>query len=80
MTTKTIKAHILGYPRVGAKRELKFALESFWRRETSSEDLQKTAKILRATHWKKQQDADLAFVTTNDFSLYDHMLDHTVFF
>ncbi|HSI24188.1 MAG TPA: 5-methyltetrahydropteroyltriglutamate--homocysteine S-methyltransferase [Methylotenera sp.] len=80
MTTKTIKAHILGYPRVGAKRELKFALESFWRREISSEDLQKTAKTLRATHWKKQQDADLAFVTTNDFSLYDHVLDHTVLF
>lgn len=80
MTTKTIKAHILGYPRVGAKRELKFALESFWRRESSSEDLQTTAKTLRTTHWKKQQDADLAFVTTNDFSLYDHVLDHTVLF
>lgn len=80
MTTKTVKAHILGYPRVGAKRELKFALESFWRRESSSEDLQNTAKNLRATHWQKQQNADLAFVTSNDFSLYDHVLDHTVLF
>ncbi len=80
MTTKTIKAHILGYPRVGAKRELKFALESFWRKESSSDDLQKTATSLRARHWKKQQDADLAFVTSNDFSLYDHVLDHTMLF
>ena len=80
MTTKTVKAHILGYPRVGAKRELKFALESFWRRETSSEDLQNTARNLRAIHWQKQQEADLAFVTSNDFSQYDHVLDHTVLF
>ena len=74
------KAHLLGYPRVGAKRELKFALESFWRKESSSEDLQKTAKTLRATHWQKQQDAGLSFITSNDFSLYDHVLDHTVLF
>ena len=80
MTTKTIKAHILGYPRVGEKRELKFALESFWRKETTSGDLQKTAAELRQTHWQKQQDADLAFITSNDFSLYDHVLDHTVLF
>ncbi len=80
MTTKNIKAHVLGYPRVGAKRELKFALESFWRKETTSEHLQQTAAELRKTHWQKQQDADLAFITSNDFSLYDHVLDHTVLF
>ena len=80
MTTKTIKAHILGYPRMGEKRELKFALESFWRKETTSGDLQKSAADLRQTHWQKQQDADLAFITSNDFSLYDHVLDHTVLF
>ena len=50
MALNKVKAHILGYPRVGAKRELKFALESFWRRETSSTDLQNTAKILREHH------------------------------
>ncbi|MEO6117589.1 MAG: 5-methyltetrahydropteroyltriglutamate--homocysteine S-methyltransferase, partial [Methylotenera sp.] len=80
MALNTVKAHILGYPRVGAKRELKFALESFWRRETSSADLQNTAKTLREQHWKKQQEAGLAYITTNDFSLYDHVLDHTVLF
>src|SRR5688572_23490193 len=74
------KAHILGYPRIGAKRELKFALESFWRKESTSERLQKTAESLRVCHWQKQLDSGLAFVTTNDFSLYDHVLDHTVLF
>ncbi len=80
MTKNNIKAHILGYPRVGAKRELKFALESFWRKEVSSDDLQNTAKNLRAEHWQKQQEAGLAFITSNDFSLYDHVLDHSVLF
>jgi len=80
MTKNNIKAHILGYPRVGAKRELKFALESFWRKEVSSDDLQNTAKNLRTEHWQKQQEAGLAFITSNDFSLYDHVLDHSVLF
>ncbi len=74
------KAHLLGYPRIGEKRELKFALESFWRKESSSADLQEVAKSLRVNHWQKQQDAGLAFITSNDFSLYDHVLDHTVLF
>lgn len=75
-----VKAHILGYPRMGDKRELKFALEAFWRKETTSDALQETAKTLRSTHWQKQKDAGLAFITTNDFSLYDHVLDHAVLF
>ena len=73
-------AHILGYPHVGEKRELKFALESFWRGEAPAEALQTTAKHLRTAHWKKQQAAGLPFVTSNDFSLYDHVLDHAVLF
>jgi len=73
-------AHILGYPRVGEKRELKFALESYWRNETTAEALQGVAEQLRAKHWKKQQAAGLPFVTSNDFSLYDHVLDHAVLF
>jgi len=80
MTQHTIKTHILGYPRVGEKRELKFAQESFWRGESSPDYLQKKAKTLRAEHWKKQQAAGLSFITSNDFSLYDHVLDHTVLF
>jgi 5-methyltetrahydropteroyltriglutamate--homocysteine methyltransferase len=80
MTQHTIKAHILGYPRMGEKRELKFAQESFWRGESRPDDLQKAAKTLRAAHWKKQKSAGLSFITSNDFSLYDHVLDHTVLF
>ena len=80
MAQQPIKSHILGYPRVGEKRELKFAQESFWRGESSPDYLQQTAKTLRAEHWKKQQAAGLSFVTSNDFSLYDHVLDHTVLF
>ena len=73
-------AHILGYPRMGEKRELKAALESFWRAETAADDLQKTASQLRANHWQKQQDTGLTFITSHDFSLYDHVLDHAVLF
>lgn len=74
------QAHILGYPRMGEKRELKFALESFWRGESTADDLQKAAAQLRINHWQKQQEAGLTFITSNDFSLYDHVLDHAVLF
>lgn len=80
MAQQAIKSHVLGYPRIGEKRELKFAQESFWRGESSPDYLQQTAKTLRAEHWEKQQSAGLSFVTSNDFSLYDHVLDHTVLF
>jgi 5-methyltetrahydropteroyltriglutamate--homocysteine methyltransferase len=73
-------AHILGYPRIGAKRSLKFALESFWKGELSTEALQAVGQALRMEHWQKQQQAGLGFVTAGDFSLYDHVLDHTVLF
>ncbi len=73
-------AHILGYPRMGEKRELKFALESYWRGESTAEALQTVAQQLRKAHWKIQQTAGLSFVTSNDFSLYDHVLDHAVLF
>ena len=73
-------AHILGYPRIGAKRNLKFALESFWKGELSADALQGVAQALRADHWQKQQQAGLGFITAGDFSLYDHVLDHSVLF
>jgi 5-methyltetrahydropteroyltriglutamate--homocysteine methyltransferase len=80
-----IKAHILGYPRVGANRELKVALEAFWKSAPGEEArheaaLEQTARQLRETHWQKQIDAGLAFISVNDFSCYDHVLDHTVLF
>lgn len=65
--------HNLGFPRIGARRELKFALESFWRGESGRQDLETLAAELRARHW--QQQADLDLVPVGDFSFYDQVLD-----
>lgn len=73
-------AHILGYPRIGEKRELKFAQELFWKGDLTAEGLQAVGQSLRKDHWQKQQKAGLAFVTVGDFSFYDHVLDHSVLF
>ncbi|NOT66957.1 MAG: 5-methyltetrahydropteroyltriglutamate--homocysteine S-methyltransferase [Methylophilaceae bacterium] len=72
--------HILGYPRIGARRGLKFALESFWKGELAVEGLQAIAQALRSENWQKQQQAELSFITAGDFSFYDHVLDHSVLF
>ena len=71
MTTVTT----LGFPRIGAKRELKRALEAYWRGETDADALQQAARGLRETHWTLQRDAGATQVPCNDFSLYDHVLD-----
>ncbi|MCC7119093.1 MAG: 5-methyltetrahydropteroyltriglutamate--homocysteine S-methyltransferase [Anaerolineales bacterium] len=68
----------LGYPRLGAKRELKWALESYWAGKTKAADLLQTAKALRLEHWKLQQTAGIDVIPSNDFSLYDHVLDTTM--
>ncbi len=67
-------AHILGFPRIGKQRELKFALESFWRGETDQAALQDTGRTLRTRHWAVQSQAGLDFVTVGDFAWYDHVL------
>ncbi|MGD9888605.1 MAG: 5-methyltetrahydropteroyltriglutamate--homocysteine S-methyltransferase [Halothiobacillaceae bacterium] len=68
--------HTLGFPRIGAQRELKFALEAFWRGETEANALENTARELRARHWQIQRDAGLDCVTAGDFAFYDHVLNH----
>lgn len=70
----------LGFPRIGARRELKHALESHWRGETDAAQLQQTARDLRARHWTLQRDAGVDVPPSNDFSLYDHVLDTAVLF
>jgi len=65
----------LGFPRIGARRELKRALEACWRGESDADALQQVARTLRATHWKLQRDAGATQVPCNDFTLYDHVLD-----
>ncbi|MFM7621867.1 MAG: 5-methyltetrahydropteroyltriglutamate--homocysteine S-methyltransferase, partial [Alphaproteobacteria bacterium] len=67
----------LGFPRVGVHRELKFALESFWKKTSSLQDLLGVAKDLRVRHWTLQRDRGMDIVPSNDFSLYDHILDTT---
>jgi 5-methyltetrahydropteroyltriglutamate--homocysteine methyltransferase len=67
--------HILGYPRIGAQRELKFALEACWRGEADTAWLETAAAELRAAHWQKQRAAGLGYTTAGDFSFYDQMLD-----
>ncbi len=73
-----MKAHILGYPRIGAQRELKFASEQFWKGEATLAELQQVAKHLRGQHWLAQKSAGLDYVSVGDFSLYDQVLDHAV--
>jgi 5-methyltetrahydropteroyltriglutamate--homocysteine methyltransferase len=70
--------HTLGYPRIGAKRELKRMLEAFWAGRASEEELHQTAKALRARHWEAQREAGIALIASNDFSFYDQVLDHSV--
>ncbi len=70
----------LGFPRIGARRELKHALESYWRGETDAAQLQATAAELRARHWRLQRDAGVDVPPSNDFSLYDQVLDTAVLF
>ncbi|MFC0172680.1 5-methyltetrahydropteroyltriglutamate--homocysteine S-methyltransferase [Vibrio comitans] len=66
--------HILGYPRVGEKRELKFALEQYWNGESDVKALQEVASGIRKNNWALQQDNQLSFATAGDFAWYDHVL------
>jgi len=65
----------LGFPRIGARRELKTALESFWSGTIGEPALNDTAQDLRALHWRAQVGCGISHVPTGDFSLYDHVLD-----
>lgn len=73
-----ITTHNLGFPRIGANRELKFALEKYWRNEIDATVLQQTASELRQRHWQQQADSGLDYLPVGDFSLYDHVLDTSV--
>src|SRR5260370_28796532 len=69
------QASNLGYPRIGSKRELKKALEQFWSGKRSETELLGQAAALRRQHWQLQQQLGLTHIPSNDFSLYDHVLD-----
>jgi len=75
-----VKSANLGFPRIGASRELKKALESFWKGASSEQDLQTVAKQVRKTNWELQKKAGIDIIPSNDFSFYDQVLDHTALF
>ena len=78
MPQTQLQTSTLGFPRMGSARELKFALEAFWRGERTENELQATARELRARHWQLQQAAGITHIPSNDFSLYDHVLEMLV--
>ena len=75
-----MQTSVIGFPRIGALRELKFASEKYFRKEITEEELMETAKSLRKTHWLKQKEAETDYISSNDFSFYDNMLDTAVMF
>ncbi len=68
-----VTTHNLGFPRIGAKRELKFALEAYWKGMSTREELKVLGTTLRQHHWQNQSSLD--FVPVGDFSFYDQVLD-----
>ncbi|MEG9437079.1 5-methyltetrahydropteroyltriglutamate--homocysteine S-methyltransferase [Edaphobacter sp. HDX4] len=77
-TFPRLKTANLGFPRIGRQRELKFALEGFWSGKQIESELLETAATLRAEHWRLQQAIGLDFIPSNDFTLYDQVLDMLV--
>ncbi len=73
-------AHNLGFPRIGADRELKKALEAYWNGELDQAALQAVGRELRATHWQLQKEAGIDLLPVGDFAWYDQVLTHSVTF
>ena len=71
---------ILGFPRMGVNRDLKKATESYWASKITQAQLLAEGKRLRQAHWQIQKDAGIDIIPSNDFSFYDHVLDHIQFF
>ena len=70
-----IQVASIGYPRIGPKRELKKALEQFWKGDIQEQDLHNVAKNLRKQNWQTQKDCGVDLISCNDFSFYDQVLD-----
>lgn len=71
----SIRTHNLGYPRIGEQRELKRATEAYWKGTLAEADFLAQTQKLRQLNWLKQRDARIDLIPSNDFSLYDHVLD-----
>ncbi|MBO4927143.1 MAG: 5-methyltetrahydropteroyltriglutamate--homocysteine S-methyltransferase [Clostridiales bacterium] len=75
-----MKTSVIGYPRIGKNRELKFASEKFFGREISEAELLSVAKEIRRDNWLAQKNAGIDYIPSNDFSFYDGILDTAVLF
>ena len=75
-----MKTSVIGFPRIGTLRELKFACEKYFKKESNLKELLQTSESLRKTHWKTQKDAGIDYISCNDFSYYDILLDTAVLF
>ncbi|MGY4757425.1 5-methyltetrahydropteroyltriglutamate--homocysteine S-methyltransferase [Lactococcus lactis subsp. lactis] len=73
-----MKKSIIAFPRIGSNRELKFALEKYFRKEITEEELQTVAKEIRLENWKSQKEAGIDSPISNDFSFYDQTLDLSI--
>ncbi|WP_152182963.1 5-methyltetrahydropteroyltriglutamate--homocysteine S-methyltransferase [Sulfurimonas indica] len=73
-------SYVVGFPRIGEQRELKFALESYWSGKSDFSEVTKVASELKKRHWTYQREAGIEYISSNDFSLYDNMLDTSVLF
>ena len=74
------KTSVIGFPRIGKARELKFASEKFFKGEISEAELQNVAAEIRQYGWQKQKAAGIDFIPSNDFSFYDNVLDTAFLF
>jgi 5-methyltetrahydropteroyltriglutamate--homocysteine methyltransferase len=72
------KNYVTGFARIGEKRELKKALENYWAKKITLDELNKVSLKLKTRHWNYQKDAGIEYISSNDFSLYDNMLDTAI--
>jgi len=80
MTQKRLKTYVTGYPRIGENRELKKVIEGFWDQREGLDTVTRVSRELRIRHWQDQRAHGIDFISSNDFSLYDSMLDMAVLF
>ncbi len=72
------KNYVIGFPRIGEKRELKKVLEKYWSKQTDFNEVKFVAESLKKRHWNYQREAKIDFISSNDFSYYDNMLDTSI--
>jgi 5-methyltetrahydropteroyltriglutamate--homocysteine methyltransferase len=72
------KSYVIGFPRIGEKRELKKVLEKYWSKQSDFGEVEYVASQLKKRHWNYQKNAKIDFISSNDFSLYDNVLDTTI--